>query len=119
MQNSRTAPNERISISDIKEQAKEDAHMHVIDGISAILLLKAARNQCQVAQANEDQGDLKGALSALLKAGSLAAMVMNSKEFTGESRPGKYGLLYKEFINFHKVYGPSHMHTFQLITSLE
>ena len=118
MQNGLSASNERISISNIKEKAKEDARRHA-KGISAISLLKAARNQSQVAQANEDQGDLKGALSALLKAGSLAAMVMNSSEFAGESRPGKHGLLYKEFVNFQKVCGPSHMHTFHLITSLE
>jgi len=116
MQNGFVAPNERLSISDIKEKAKEDARRHA-KGISAISLLKAARNQSQVAQTNEDQGDLKGALSALLKAGSLAAMVMNSSEFAAESRQGKHGILYKEFVNFQKVCSLVHIYTFRLIAS--
>ncbi|KAL4065925.1 hypothetical protein V8B97DRAFT_1865268 [Scleroderma yunnanense] len=104
MQNGSVVPNESLGISEIKEKAKEDARRHA-KGISAISLLKAARNQSQIAHANEAGGDLKGALSALLKAGSLAAMVMNSAEFLAESKAGKHGVLYKEFVNFQKYDG--------------
>ncbi|KAG6336456.1 hypothetical protein ID866_2627 [Astraeus odoratus] len=101
MQNGSVTSNESLSISEIKERAKEDA-LRSGKGISAISLLKSARSQSQLAQMYEDQGDLKGALSALLKAGSLAAMVMNSSEFALESKPGKHGVLWREVVNFQK-----------------
>lgn len=104
MQNGSVTSNENFSISEIKEKAKEDARRHA-KGISAISLLKTARSQLQIAQSHEDAGDLKNALSALLKAGSLAAMVMNSSEFVNESRPGKHGVLYRECVNFQKTDG--------------
>ncbi|KAI6164667.1 hypothetical protein EDD17DRAFT_1561941 [Pisolithus thermaeus] len=104
MQNGSVASNENFSISEIKEKAKEDARRSA-KGVSAISLLRAARSQLQSAQSYEDTGDLKNALSALLKAGSLAAMVMNSNEFTNESRPGKHGVLYRECVDFQKTDG--------------
>lgn len=93
-----------MSISEIKEKAKDDARRHA-KGISAISLLRTARSQLQMAQSHENKGDLKSALSALLKAGSLAAMVMNSSEFMNESKFGKHGVLYREFVNFQKTDG--------------
>lgn len=104
MRNGSVIPNENLSISEIKERAKEDARRYA-KGISAISLLRSARSQLQTAQVRENAGDLKSALSFLLKAGSLAAMVMNSDEFINESKSGKHGVLYREFVNFQKTDG--------------
>jgi ubiquitin carboxyl-terminal hydrolase 8 len=96
--------NELISISEIKEKAMENAHK-VARGASAMSLIKTARVQVLAAQEYELSGDLKGALSALIKAGTLAQMLMNSAEFGAESAPGKKGVLYKEFSDFSQVSG--------------
>ena len=42
-------------------------------------------------------------MGALIKAGTLAQMCMDSAEFNAESAPGKKGVLYKEFMDFTQV----------------
>lgn len=109
MQNGSAAPSDNLSISEIEEKAREDVRKHTT-GVSPISLLKSARTQLQLAQANEKEGNLKSALSALCKAGGLAALVMKSSEYVTENQPGRHGLLYKEFVNFQKVCDISHVH---------
>ncbi|KAF9233475.1 hypothetical protein BU15DRAFT_53836 [Melanogaster broomeanus] len=101
MQNGSVATKDNLTVAEVKEKAKEDVRK-AAHGVSAISLIKTARSQSQLAQINENQGDLKGALSALLKAGSLAHMFMNSPEFIAENKHGKHGVLYKEFLDFQK-----------------
>lgn len=89
-------------ISDLKETAKETAHK-LAKGASAISLIRTARNQTLAARECELVSDWKGALGALIKAGTLAQMCMDSAEFNAESAPGKKGVLYKEFMDFTQV----------------
>jgi len=89
-------------VSEIKENAKDTAHK-LAKGASAISLIRTARNQILAAQECQLLSDWKGALSALIKAGTLAQMCMDSAEFNAESAPGKKGVLYKEFMEFTQV----------------
>jgi ubiquitin carboxyl-terminal hydrolase 8 len=98
------SPTDQTSVSEIKEKAKETAHK-LAKGASAISLIRTARTQTQAAQACELGSDWKGALSALIKAGTLAQMCMDSAEFGAESAPGRKGVLYKEFMEFTQVSG--------------
>ncbi|KAF9224073.1 cysteine proteinase [Gyrodon lividus] len=116
MQNGVVATNENLTVTEVKEKAKEDVRK-AAKGVSAISLIKAARSQFQHAQTYENQGDLKGALSALLKAGSLSHMVMNSSEFSAENKVGKHGVLYKEFCDFQKHEGSNLIQRVQAIES--
>lgn len=93
---------EIMSVSDIKEKAKENAHK-IARGASALSLIRTARTQTLTAQECELSGDLKGALSAFIKAGTLAQMFMDTAEFKVESGHGKKGVLYKEFQDFTQV----------------
>jgi ubiquitin carboxyl-terminal hydrolase 8 len=102
MQNGPLPPNDPMSVPEIKEKAKEPAHKFA-RGASAMSLIKTARTQSLTAQECEMSGDLKGALSAFIKAGTLAQMVMDTTEFKAESGPGKKGVLYKEFQDFTQV----------------
>ncbi|KAI0924296.1 hypothetical protein AcW2_005215 [Taiwanofungus camphoratus] len=102
MQNGSNASH-RDTVAEIKEVAKEQAQK--VRGASAISLLKTARGQIMLAQAREGEGDLKGALSALTKAASLAQMFMDSSEFKQESQPGKKGVLVKDFLDFQQHEG--------------
>ncbi|KIJ65500.1 hypothetical protein HYDPIDRAFT_27500 [Hydnomerulius pinastri MD-312] len=101
MHNGSVPTNDNLTVAEVKEKAKEEAR-NAARGVSAISLIKSARNQSQLARVHENDGDLKGALGALLKAGSLAHMVMNSSEFIAESKAGKHGVLYREFVDFQK-----------------
>ncbi|PCH36402.1 cysteine proteinase [Wolfiporia cocos MD-104 SS10] len=91
------------SVAEIKALAKEQAQR--IRGASAISLLKSSRSQIQLAHGCESSGDLKGALSALTKAASLAQMVMDTAEFKQEMQRGKMGVLVKEFMDFQQHEG--------------
>lgn len=95
------APTQRDTIADIKAAAKEQAQK--VRGASATSLLRAAREQIQLARAKEGEGDLRGALSALTKAASLAAMFMDTHEFKQEMTSGKKGVLTVDFMNFQHV----------------
>ncbi|KAI0628038.1 cysteine proteinase [Trametes polyzona] len=96
-------PYHRDTVAEIKESAKETAHQ--ARGASASSLLKSARSQIQLAQARENEGDLKGALSALTKAASLVQMLMDTPEFRADSYAGKKGALFKEFMDFQQTDG--------------
>lgn len=102
MHNGSVATDDDLTVAEVKEKAKEDVRK-AAKGVSAITLIKTARTQSQQARIYENQGDLKAALGALLRAGSLSHMFMNSPEFMTENKPGRHGVLYKEFIDFQKV----------------
>ena len=91
----------RDTVAEIKESAK--ATVSSVRGASGLSLLKNARSQIQLAQVQENQGDLKGALSALTISASLVKMVMDTPEFKSETRGGKKGALFKEFMDFQQV----------------
>lgn len=91
-----------LTVAEIKEKAKEDVR-RAAKGVSALSLIKSARNQSQQARVYESQGDLKAALSAFLKAGLLTHMFITSPEVSAENKPGRHGVLYKEFLDFEKV----------------
>ena len=89
------------TIADIKASAKE--MVHKARGASAITLLASARSQMQLAQARENEGDFKGALSSFTKAASLIQLIFESSDFKTESQAGKKGALFKEFMDFQQV----------------
>jgi hypothetical protein len=66
-------------------------------------LLKAARTLILTATECELGADWRGALVALIKAGTLAQMGMDTVEYAAESGKGKKGVLYKEFVDFSQV----------------
>ena len=90
-----------MSISEIKTMAKEAVRKEA-RGVSALTLIKTARYQLVTAKDYESQGNLKGALSAITKAASLAQMTMDTAEFAYEVK-GKGGVLRKEFTEFLEV----------------
>lgn len=89
------------TITEIKNNAKETAHL--VRGASATSLLTSARSQIRLAQAKENEGDLKGALSALTKSASLVQLLLDTPEFKADSHAGKKGVLFKEFMDFQQV----------------
>ncbi|RDX51268.1 cysteine proteinase [Lentinus brumalis] len=91
----------RDTVAEIKANAKENASQ--AKGASASSLLTSARSQIRLAQARENEGDLKGALSALTKTASLVQMLMDTPEFKAES--GKKGPLFREFMAFQQTDG--------------
>jgi len=91
-----------LTVAEVKEKAKEEVRK-AAKGVSAMTLIKSARSQLHQARIYENQGDLKAAFSPLLRAGILTHMFMNSAEFIVENKPGRHGVLYKEFIDFQKV----------------
>ncbi|KAH9893374.1 cysteine proteinase [Cubamyces lactineus] len=93
----------RDTVAEIKENAK--ATVSQLRGASGTTILKSARSQMQLAQAQENQGDLKGALASFTKAASLIQLLMGSQEFRAESHAGKKGVLFKEFIDFQQTDG--------------
>ncbi|KAF8839000.1 cysteine proteinase, partial [Paxillus ammoniavirescens] len=116
MHNGHVSTNDNLSVAEVKEKAKEDVRKFA-RGVSAMSLIGSARSQSQMAQVYENQGDLKGALGALLKAGMLAHMVMNSSEFSAEQKPGKHGVLFREFSDFQKHEGNNLIQRVQMIES--
>ncbi|KAF8555660.1 cysteine proteinase [Imleria badia] len=104
MHNGSVASNDDLTVAELKEKAKEDVRK-AAKGVSAMSLIKIARSQSQQARIHENQGDLKAALGPLLRAGILTHMFMNSGEFMAENKPGRHGVLYKEFVDFQKTEG--------------
>ena len=102
MHNGSVAINDDLTVAEVKEKIKEDVRK-AVKGASAISLIKSARTQSQQARIHENQGDLNAAFGPLLRAGILAHMFMNSAEFLAENKPGRHGVLCKEFIDFQKV----------------
>jgi ubiquitin carboxyl-terminal hydrolase 8 len=94
--------NEEMSVFEIKERAKESVHKQA-RGASPMALIRTARTLSLVAQACELSGDLRGALSAFIKAGTLALMFMDTVEFKAESGSEKMGVLFKELQYFTRV----------------
>ena len=91
----------RDTVAELK--ASTEATAHWFRGASVNSLLTSARSQIRLAQAKENEGDLKGALSALTISASLVKMVMDTPEFKSETRGGKKGALFKEFMDFQQV----------------
>lgn len=102
MHNGSVATYDDLTVAELKEKVKEDVRK-AAKGVSPISLIKTARTQSQQARIHENQGDLKAALGPLYRAGILTHMFMNSAEFMAENKPGRHGLLYKEFVDFQKV----------------
>ena len=100
-------PSEDMSVAEIKEQAKQQAQRGS-RGSSALSLIRSAKGQISLAHAREGAGNLKGALSALTKAASLAQVFMDSTEFKAENVPGKRGVLWREFSDLQQVWHPLH-----------
>jgi ubiquitin carboxyl-terminal hydrolase 8 len=95
-----------MSVAEIKEEAKQQVQLYASRGVSAFYLIRSAKGQNTLAQAREGAGDLKHAFSAFTKAATLLQVFMDSPEFKAESVPGKRGLLWKEFSDFHQVWHP-------------
>ena len=102
MQNGSPTAISDLTVAEIKEKAKEDVR-NAAKGISPLSLIRSARSQSQRGRIYENEGDLKAALGAFLRAGILTHMFINSAEVIAETKPGRHGVLYKEFIDFEKV----------------
>ena len=89
-----------MSVAEIKSRAKESVSKDA-RGFSAISLIKTARSQFILAKSHESKSELKSALSAYIKAASLAAMAMESSEYHSEK--GKNGVVRKELSEFMEV----------------
>jgi ubiquitin carboxyl-terminal hydrolase 8 len=105
MHNGPAKPSEDMSVTEIKEQAKQQVQRGS-RGASALSLIRSAKGQISLAQSREGAGDLKGALSAFTKAASLTQVFMDSAEFKAENVSGKRGSLWKEFSDFQQVWHP-------------
>ena len=85
------APNgkasDNMTVSEIKSKAKEHVQ-NTGKGASPMSLLKAARTQSQNAKDHEVRGDLKSALSSLIKTASLMMMALDSNEFRQDKHGG-------------------------------
>lgn len=101
MQNGYANNVHRDIIAEIKAAAKEQTER--VRGASATSLLRSAREQIQLARVNENDGDLRGALSAYTKAAYLTAMYMDTSEFKLEMPPGKKGALMQDMKKFQQV----------------
>ncbi|PFH50295.1 hypothetical protein AMATHDRAFT_4113 [Amanita thiersii Skay4041] len=86
-----------MSVAEIKAKAKEAVSKDA-RGVSAMTLIKTARSQIVMAQDYESRGELKSALSAYIKAASLATMTLESSEYFSER--GKSGMVRKELNDF-------------------
>jgi ubiquitin carboxyl-terminal hydrolase 8 len=102
MQNGVSRSYNDLTVAQIKESAKLHAQK-VARNASPLSVIGAARIQIAQARTCENQGDLKGAYSAYIKAVSLIQTFMSSPEFRAESNPGKRGVLFKEYQDFQAV----------------
>lgn len=100
MQNGSTSHSRRESVSDIKSVAKEQVQ-RASKGASPTSLLEIAKQQSLMASAKEGEGDIKGAYVALVKAGALMAMFMDSTEFKQDK--AKRGVLTLGWQSFQQV----------------
>ncbi|KAF7795007.1 hypothetical protein EIP86_006151 [Pleurotus ostreatoroseus] len=103
MQNGSGLTTHREVVADIKAAAKEQAQR--VRGASAASLLRSAREQISAARVNENEGDLRAALSAYTKAACLTAMFMDTTEFKQERHQGKKGVLTQDLMNFQRSEG--------------
>ncbi|KAM6497275.1 ubiquitin carboxyl-terminal hydrolase 4 [Amanita muscaria] len=90
-----------MSVAEIKAKAKDTVHRDA-RGASALSLIKTARSQMVLAKECESKSELKGALSAYIKAASLASLTVDSPEHTAER--GKGGAVRKEVQSFIEEY---------------
>lgn len=89
-----------MSVAEIKNRAKESVSKDA-RGFSALTLIKSAHTQLSLGKNHESKSELKGALSAYIKAASLASMTMDSSEYKSER--GKSGVVRKELQEFMEV----------------
>jgi hypothetical protein len=102
MQNGHSNNNE--TVASIKERAKEKAFsVTKTKGISAISLMRLARDSAFEAQKAEDSGDLKKSLGLLVQTTSLLSALYDTADFGAESKPGKKGAIYKEVTEWMQV----------------
>ena len=101
MQNGYGSTTHREVVADIKAAAKEQAQR--VRGASAASLLRSAREQISAARVNENEGDLRAALSAYTKAACLTTMFMDTTEFKQERHQGKKGILTQDLMKFQQV----------------
>ncbi|KAF8621796.1 hypothetical protein AX15_007475 [Amanita polypyramis BW_CC] len=90
-----------MSVAEIKARAKESVSKDA-RGFSALSLIKTAHSQMILAKDLESKSELKNALSAYIKAASLASMTMQSSEYNSEG--GKSGIIRKELNEFIEKY---------------
>ena len=90
----------KTAVADIKLNAREAVTNK--EAASAITLIKLARAQTLSAREHEAKGDLRNALASFIKAETLVNMVMDSTEFTQETR-SKGGVLRNELTDFVEV----------------
>jgi ubiquitin carboxyl-terminal hydrolase 8 len=102
MQNGVSRSYDDMTVAQIKDQAKRQAQS-VSRNASAMSLIGAARTQILTARTCEGNADLKGAYSAYIKAACLIQSFMDSTELKTEKQPGKRGVLFKEYQDFHNV----------------
>lgn len=102
MQNGIVRSHDELSVTELKEQAKGHAQK-ATRGASALSLIKLARSQIGLAQANEHRSDLRAAYSAYIKALSLVQTFIDTPEFKAESQPGKKGAVWREFQEYMAV----------------
>jgi ubiquitin carboxyl-terminal hydrolase 8 len=94
--------NDELSVAEIKDRAKVHAQK-ATRGASALHLIRAARSQLALAHTYERDGDLKDAYAAYIKSVALIQTFMDSVEFKAENRPGKHGVLFKEYQEYMQV----------------
>ncbi|KAF8628722.1 hypothetical protein AX17_005944 [Amanita inopinata Kibby_2008] len=99
---SSSSPYAGMSVAEIKTKAKA-AVFKDARGFSPLSLIKSARNQIILAKEHESKSELKSALSAYIKAASLASMTVDSSEYNLER--GKTGAVRKELEDFMQTYG--------------
>jgi ubiquitin carboxyl-terminal hydrolase 8 len=100
-----------MSVAEIKAKAKEGVNKEA-RGVSAIALIKSARDQILVAKGHEANGDLRSAFGSYIRAATLAKMTMDSPEYLQEAK-GKGGVIRKEMNDFLEVrIFPSSLSTF-------
>jgi ubiquitin carboxyl-terminal hydrolase 8 len=92
-----------MSTSQIKAQTIETVRRES-KGAGPLALLRQARAQIASAHDYEAKGDLKNALAAYTKGGSLVRAALDSNEYKRESAGG---VVHKECLDFQKVGGPS------------
>ena len=91
----------KTAVADIKLNAREAVNKEA-QSASAITLIKLARAQTLSVREHEAKGDLRNALASFIKAETLVKMVMDSVEFTQETR-SKGGVLWNELTDFVEV----------------
>lgn len=94
------ASHDDMSVAEIKNRAKESVSKDA-RGFPARTLIKSAHMQLSLAKNHESKSELKSALSAYIKAASLASMTMESSEYSSER--GKSSVVRKELQEFMEV----------------